>query len=232
MDQFLTAVRDLELRVAAAGGPATCKPGTRPELSVTVDPTGNNIPAGYDRSAHADVMIDLLVMALACDVTRVVSFMLDDARSDFRYTMDGRQFTATGSTPTGLKVMASPIGLANTSPQNDGWATLGWWYVSKLAQLCTKMAAIPDDAGGSLLDNSIVWFGSGMQGETRATDLPVLYVGAGGGRLRTGRAIDFQEGGGKSQSLSNVYLTFLRGVYGAQDASFGDSTGALTSILA
>lgn len=231
MDQFLTSVRDLEQRIALTGPSAACKPGTRPTLSVKVE-LQSMVPASYDRSVHADLMIDLIVMALACDVTRVVSFMLDDARADSMYTLATRHFSATGSTPTGTTTKANPIALANSGDTDDAWATLGFWYVSKLAALAGKMAAIPDGANASLLDNSIVWFGSGMQGEWRATDLPQLYVGSGGGKLRAGWSIDFQANGGKSQSLSNVYLTFLRAVYGAQDASFGDSTGVVTQIVA
>ena len=68
----------------------------RPSLSVAV----NALPPGYNRGTHAQLMIDLVVMAFQCDITRVVSFMLDDARSDFVYNfIKVRNFTNTGSTP-------------------------------------------------------------------------------------------------------------------------------------
>jgi hypothetical protein len=220
VDQFLTSVRDLETRVSAAA----CRPVARPTFSAST----TSVPADYNRDTHANVMIDLIVMALTCDVARVVSFMLDDARSDFVYSfLPLRHFTAAGSTTT-TGVGASLIGLANAGGGNDGWSTIQWWFASKASLLCQKLAAIPDGADGkSLLDNSVVWFGSGQQGETIPTNLPLLYVGGGGGALRVNQALRFSP----SQRLSNVYLTFLR-AFGAKDASFGDSTAVIPELLA
>ena len=85
LDQFLGSVRSLEQRVSASdmqlSAGATCQQLERPSSVYAV----GNVPDGYDRGVHASLMIDLVVMALACDMTRVVSFMLDDARSDFVY---------------------------------------------------------------------------------------------------------------------------------------------------
>jgi hypothetical protein len=220
MDQFLTSVRDLETRVSAA----SCRPAARPTFSASTA----NVPTDYNRDTHANVMIDLIVMALSCDVARVVSFMLDDARSDFVYNfLPLRHFTAAGSTPS-TGTAAGLIGLANAGGGNDGWSTIQWWFASKTSLLCQKLAAIPDGADGkSLLDNSVVWFGSGQQGESVAVNLPLLYVGGGGGVLRTNQALRFAP----SQRLSNVYLTFLRNVFSGKDATFGDSTGIVSELL-
>jgi hypothetical protein len=224
MEQFLTSVRDLETRVAAVAS-TTCAPVQRPTLSADVD----NVPAGYNRDDHANVMIDLIVMALACDVTRVVSFMLDDSRSDFSYDfLTARTFTATGSTPTTIPLRDTPVGGANSSRQDSGWATMVWWYASKMSLLCQKLAAIPDGSSATLLDNSVAWFGSGMVEEWDWRNVPVLFVGSGGGVLKVDQFVPFAS----TQSLSNVYLTFLRSVFGQTDASFGDSTGVIPQILA
>jgi hypothetical protein len=223
MDQFLTSVRDLETRVAAVA-PTMCKPVQRPTLAADV----NNVPAGYNRDTHANVMIDLIVMALACDVTRVVSFMLDDSRSDFSYNfLTLRNFTATGSTPTTSQLAGNPVGGANSGPQSSMWATIVWWYASKMSLLCQKLAAIPDAGGTTLLDNSVAWFGSGMIEEWDWRNVPVLYAGSGGGVLKVDQFIPFAS----TQSLSNVYLTFLNKVFGQSDARFGDSTGIIPQIL-
>jgi hypothetical protein len=222
MDQFLTSVRDLEMRVAST--PA-CSVGPRPTLSASV----GNVPPDYNRDDHANVMIDLIVMALACDAARVVSFMLDDARSYFIYDfLPMRHFTTTGSVPATGTVNASPIGIANAGDGNDLWSTLTWWYASKASLLCQKLAAVPDGPNGqTLLDNSIVWFGSGQQGENVALNLPLLYAGSGGGALRTNQAFRFAP----SQRVSNVYLTFLQKVFAVNDATFGDSTGIIPELL-
>jgi uncharacterized protein DUF1552 len=222
MDEFLTSVRDLETRVAAP----TCRPVARPTLSASV----GKVPPDYNRDDHANVMVDLMVMALSCDAARVISFMLDDARSDFPYDfLPLRHFTATGSTPAMGNVNISPLVAANAGDGNDMWSTITWWCASKASLLCQKLAAIPDGVDGqSLLDNSVIWFGSGQQGEDYEIKLPLLYVGGGGGALRTNQALSFAP----SQRLSNVYLTFLRNVFGATDASFGDSTGVVPQLLA
>jgi hypothetical protein len=224
MDQFLTSVRDLELQVANGASQAPCGSMARPTWSAAV----GNVPADYSRDAHANVMMDLIVMALSCDATRVVSLMLDDGRSDFQYTfLKERLFTATGSTP-GTIPCGNPVSYANSGQTNSGWATIDWWYVTKLSMLCQKLAAIPDGGGASLLDNSVIWFGSGQEEEWRTTDVPILYVGGAGGRLKVDRYIDFAP----SQSLSNAYLTLLRFALGVPDATFGDSTGTIPDMVA
>jgi hypothetical protein len=155
--------------------------------------------------------------------------MLDDARSDFNYGfLPLRQFTDAGSTPGTGTATGGPVGFANAGNRNDGWATIIWWYVSKLSALCQKLAAIPDGDGTTLLDNSVVWFGSGQQGENAATNLPVLYVGGGGGALAVDRSISFAP----RERLSNVYLTFLNKVFHVADPSFGDSSGIIPALLA
>jgi len=224
MDQFLTSVRDLETRVAAF---ATCEPVARPTLSASA----GNVPPGYDRNTHADVMIDLIVMAVSCNTVPVISFMLDDARSYFVYDfLQTRHFTAAGSAPTMGAPPGGLIGEANAGDGNDGWTTIQWWFASKASSLCQKLAALPDGLdGNSVLDNSVVWFGSGQQGENVRLNLPLLYVGGGGGTLRTDQALSFAP---ESQRLSNVYLTFLRNAFGATDAAFGDSTGIVPELLA
>jgi hypothetical protein len=224
LDQFLTTVRDLEQQVAAVA-PSTvqCVSVPRPTLAADV----MNVPMNYNRDDHANVMIDLMVMALSCDTTRVISFMLDDARSDFIYDfLTMRHFTAAGSTPS-TGTCGDLIGLENAGNSNDGWSTIDFWFVSKLAALCGKLAAVPDGGGASLLDNSVIWFGSGQQGEAGATNVPVLYVGGGGGALKVNQSLSFAP----SQRLSNIYLTFLRAIFGAKDATFGDSTSVVPDIV-
>jgi hypothetical protein len=227
VDRFLTSVRSLEQRVTTPVLPPgpQCSIGTRPGLVAAP----GSVPSDYDRDRHASIMIDLIVMALACDLSRVVSFMLDDGRSDFVYDfLTERRFTAAGSTP-GTASVGGYRGVTNAGATNNGYATIGFWFVSKLAELCQKLAAVPDGPNQSLLDSSLVWFGSGEHdGHVTTPELPLLYVGSGGGVLRTDRYHDFPAG----QRLSNVYLTFLRHVFGAPDAAFGDSDGALTDLLA
>jgi hypothetical protein len=157
--------------------------------------------------------------------------MLDDARSEYVYDfLNERKFTPVSSTP-GTARVGGLHGLSVAGDLSDGWATIDWWFASKVAALCQKMDAIPDGGGRTLLDNSVVWFGSGQRNDRTADNaqrLPVLYVGSGGGTLRTDAHLDL----GPQARLANVYLTFLTKVFGATDASFGDSTGVIPDLLA
>jgi hypothetical protein len=216
LDQYLESVRALELRIQQ-GASSTCMVGVRPFQTFGV----GNVPPDYNRDVHAELMIDLVVMALQCDVTRVVSFMLDDARSDFIYNfLKERIFTATTSTP-GTAPVGSPNGLLNTSSTNNGYATLNFWFVEKLAHLCQKLQAIPDGAG-SLLDGATIWFGSEMHGTNHdGLDLPLLTVGGGGGRLKTNQSLDFAKTPRQCERLANLHLTFIRSIFGLADQTFG-----------
>jgi hypothetical protein len=218
LDQFLTSVRSLESDLAAA-----CRSGARPTQTYAV----GYVPADYDRGKHADQMIDLVTLALQCDVTRVVSFMLDDTRSDFVYSfLTRRHFTDEGSTPsTGL--VGGYNGLCHAGNKNDGWATVNRWFVEKLARLAGILKRLPED-DGTMLDHTAIWFGSEMHGGNEdGLDLPIVTVGSGGGRLVTGRCIDFASTTRQTERLANLHLTFIRSVFDLPNTAFGTgpSTG-------
>jgi hypothetical protein len=222
LDQFLTSVRELETSIQAGVIGPSCTPPQRASESYAV----GNVPTDYNRDVHADQMIDLVAMALQCDLTRVVSFELDDARSDFVYDfLPMRHFTTSGSTPaTGTDFGAH--GISSAGNNNDGYATLNMWFVSKLSRLCQKLAAFTEQGSFSVLDQSVVWFGSEMHGGNHdGLDLPVLYVGSGGGRLTTNQNLDLAQGTAAPMALANVYLTFIRGVFDLPVMSFGTPIG-------
>jgi hypothetical protein len=223
VDEFLTSVRAVEQNVAALAMAPTCMSGTRPAESYKVA----MVPPDYNRNTHADIMIDLVTLALQCDLTRVVTFMLDDARSDFIYDfLSLRTFTASGSTPSPTPMPLSGLhGLSAAGDANSGWATINYWFVQKLVRLCQKLQAIPDGTAGSVLDQSVVWFGTEMHGGNHdGLDLPLLYVGSGGGRLVVGEHIDFVSRS-NGEDLANVYFTFLNKVFDIGAASFGVGLG-------
>jgi hypothetical protein len=217
LDEFQTAVRSLELRVDT-GSTGRCLVPKRPTVSWELDAT----PPDYDRNAHADLMIDLVMLALECDLTRVVSFMFDDSRSDFVYDfLTNRGFGPPDpSFPTGAKV-GGLHGLAETSSTNSAWATINHWFVQKVARLCGKLKGVNEGAG-TMLDAATVWLGSECHSDNEdGLDLPVFYVGGGGGRLRTNRFVDFAATSRRTERLANVYLTFLRGVFDLPVPTFG-----------
>jgi hypothetical protein len=232
LDQFLTSVRSLEQRVADPSmqldAPA-CMPLTRPSEVFGVGKT----PDGYHRGEHAELMIDLVVMAFACDTTRVCSFMLDDARSDFVYNfINERKFTDAGSTETTAKV-GGYHGLQHAGERNNGFATIGWWNAQRAAELAGKLMAI-EEGDGNMLDNSTIVFCSGMKGGNHdAGDIPIALIGgggktAGGHVLKLDQHFDFPS----EQRLADVHLTVMKSVFGCADTEFGASAGIIEDLLA
>jgi hypothetical protein len=227
-------VRALEERVAAPGmqvaAGGSCMPLARPGAVYGV----GNVPDGYDRGAHAALMIDLVVMAFACDLTRVCSFMLDDARSDFVYDfLQQRRFSDTGSEPTDGRV-GGYHGLQHAGDRNDGFATIGWWNAQQACSLAQKLAEIQEGDAGNLLDNTVITFCSGMKGGNHdAGDIPIALLG-GGGKTATGTVLkrDHHHDFGNEQRLADVHLTVLRHVFGLPDDAFGASSGVIEELLA
>jgi hypothetical protein len=231
---FLTSVRDLEMRVAAmpVSNPTTglsCSPLARPTQVYAV----GNTPPDYNRGTHATLMIDLTVMAYQCDLTRVVSFMLDDARSDFVYNfLTMRKFTNTGSMPS-TGAVAGYHGLQHAGDTNDGFATITWWNMDRLNELVTKFGMIKEGAG-SVMDNTIIHAMSGMHGGNHdGLNLPVVLMGTGGGVLKTGQALNFAGGGAvtgakslNGKNLQDVHLTILNKVFGGTGTQFGSAQGS------
>jgi hypothetical protein len=231
---FLTSVRDLEQRVAAmpVTNPTTglgCSPVARPTQVYAV----GNTPPDYNRGAHATLMIDLITMAYQCDLTRVVSFMLDDARSDFVYNfITQRAFSNTGST-AGTAPVAGYHGLQHAGDTNDGFATITWWNMSRLNELVTKISAIKEGAG-TAMDSTVITALSGMHGGNHdGLNLPVVIMGTGGGVLKTGQALNFAGGGAvtgakslNGKNLQDLHLTILNKVFGGSATQFGSAQGS------
>ena len=252
MSQFLTSVRDLETQVASAGmvttGGAGCSPIARP-TQTAVD--NSPYPAGFDRGQHATLMINLVVMAFTCDLTRVVSFGLDDARSDFVYDfLTNRKFptTAAGMSMPGTGPVNGYHGLQHAGDTNDGFATITYWNMAQLNDMVTKLSAIKEGAG-TVMDSAVIHAHSGMHGGNHdGLNLPLVVMGTGGGVLKTGQAMNFSDKsttvtGAKSlfgKNLQDLHLTILNKVFGANQAQFGTAipgsqvapTGMITEILA
>jgi hypothetical protein len=248
MSQFLTSVRDLETSVTASTMPTVTGLGCSPIMRPTQTAVDNSpYPAGFDRGQHATLMINLVVMAFQCDLTRVVSFMLDDARSDFVYDfITQRKFSTTGST-AGTAPVAGYHGLQHAGDTNDGFATITYWNMTQLNQMVTQISAIKEGAG-TAMDNTIIHAMSGMHGGNHdGLNIPVVIMGTGGGVFKTGQALRLSDGastvtGDKSvagKNLQDVHLTILNKVFGANQTQFGTAmgsfvgtTGPIASLLA
>jgi hypothetical protein len=230
LDQFLTSARSLEKRIESSGPTPTtgCATGSRPTETYAVGKAGD----AYNRNEHAEQMIELVAMAIRCDITRVVSFMLDDARSDFTYDfLNERKFTDTGSTE-GTGKVGGYHGAQHAGDRNNGFASIGHWNAQKAASLAAKLMEIEED-GGNVLDNSVITFASGMKGGNHdAGELPIALIG-GGGKLASGTALktDRHVAFANETRLADVHLTILQQLFDCPEPSFGASAGILPELL-
>ena len=194
LDQYLTAVRELERRILSAAGPTTCVAPPRP----------------VDGLAFADlvgVMNQLMAMALRCDATRVITFMLGNAGSSRDYSFAG----AAGAHHELSHHMSDPAKLAKLQ-------TIGTWEVQQFAALLGLLDGMREPDGTSLLDNTAVLISSeiGDGNSHPHAALPVLVAGRCGGALTPGRHVVYAD----ERPIANLYLALLQAV-GASTRSFG-----------
>jgi hypothetical protein len=162
MQEYLSGVRSLETQIQATSTAVCSNAGlTKPANT------------GLAGDVHSKIMTDLMVLALQCDATRVISFMLGNGGAS------GFQ-----SFPW-LGITGDHHGLAHG---NNGTALMAIekWEVTQLAYFCEKLDAISEGTS-TMLDNSLVFFSSEINaGQHGQTNKPILLLGSAGGKVKTG----------------------------------------------
>jgi hypothetical protein len=225
MDEFLSAVRDTEMlatQVSAGMGGMACTLGPAPTMKTVTEDGIRQTTATYNKGDHADAMNALIVLALQCDVTRIITYMLEDERSEFVYdNVPRRTFTPLTSTQVSGTCPEWHTGGQHGDPNDYGAITL--WNMGKVADLCTKMDAIKEANGLSMLDNTVISFGCCMHGSDHACNrIPTLLIGGGGGKLKTGQYVDLG-----NRPIRDLHYTVMNSVFGMAQTTFGANlTGA------
>jgi hypothetical protein len=219
LDEFLTSVRTVEksaTSLSSGMGGLACMAPAKPTMAKVLPDMAKQNTATYNKGTHADVMNDLIVMAYQCDATRIITHMLEDERSEFTYShVPRRTWTATGSSPASGTCPEYHNGGQHGS--QDDFATITWWNVGKVAELCAKLDAIKE-GDASVLDNSVIFFSSCMHGSNHACgELPVMLIGGGGGKLKTDQHIVYQK-----RWLRDLHYTMMKNVYGMAGAGVDD----------
>jgi hypothetical protein len=206
LDQYMTCVRELELRIARS----ETLPPVQPPPGATAP---QSVPA--DLSEHFRLMCDLMVMAFQTDVTRVATCMFAREGSEQKYNMIGiseghHELTHHRNDPAKI----AKVREINT------------YHIQQYAYLIGKLKSIPEGEG-TLLDNCMIAYGSGNSDGNRHThdNLPILLAGKGGGSLKTGRHIRSP----KETPVNNLWLAMLDRM-GVPTPSLGDSTGKLEGL--
>jgi hypothetical protein len=205
LDEYLSAVRELELRLAKTG------PSAGDGAARAVRPAG--IPPDYQE--HIRLMCDMLVLAFQADLTRIATLIFANDGSNRSYRPIG--------------VSDGHHDLSHHGNNADKQAKLGQinrFHITQLAYLLEKLKAV-QEGERTLLDQAMVVYGSGISdGNAHNHDeLPVLLAGKGGGVLQSGRHLRFA----KETPLTNLYVSMLDWM-GAPVSAFGDSTGPLAGL--
>jgi hypothetical protein len=204
LDEYLTAVRDLEQRIERANNFAT----TLPDYN---RPTG--IPRAYED--HLKLMFDLLTLAFQTDTTRISTFIMAHDGSNRQYPFIGvRDGHHDLSHHQGDEEKLAKI------------AKINRFHTTQFAYFLEKLKSI-NEGDGTLLDNSMIVYGSGLGDGNRHNhdNLPVLVAGKGGGTIQTGRHVRMT----KETPMTNLFLSVLDRV-GAPVDRIGDSTGLLPQL--
>lgn len=207
LEEYLTGVREVERRI---------------ELSAHADeqqydldyPVPNGIPGDY--AEHIRLMCDMMVLAFQTDRTRIATFMLADAGSNRSY----RNINV----PDGHHDLSHHRGDAN---KHAKIREINRFHVQQLAYFLERLKQTKDGPSGSLLDHSMICYGSAISDGDRHNNenLPVVLAGRGGGSIDSGRHIRVEN----ETPMCNLFMSMLER-FGTPVDFIGDSTGFLPSL--
>lgn len=227
LQEYFDSVRSVEKRIHFDAARRAGEYGGDPEARKEVEKLGGRIKDYYQDPArlserkidHTDqvrLMLDIMVLAFWTDSTRVSTFM-------FGNEVSGKNF----SFLPGVNGSHHEISHhENNKTKLEEYQKINAWHIAQYAYMLEKMHAIKEGES-TLLDNSLVLFGSGMKdGNAHSPyNLPVVLAGRGGGRIATGRHLVYE----KNTPLCNLYRTMLA-CFDIPAEHFGDSSELLPGI--
>jgi hypothetical protein len=205
LDEYLFAVRDIEKRIQSAeAGNAERVPVDAPSASVP-----------QDFAEHARLMFDLMALAFQTDMTRVITALLAIEQSPRNYPEIG--------------ITAGHHGLTHHSGDKEKIekvTQINEYHIKQFTYLLDKLQSTPDGEG-TLLDNSMIVYGSGLADGNghRHENLPTVLAGRGRGTLRPGRHIRYPE----ETPITNLFVSMLDRMNVPVDRH-GDSNGRLNDL--
>ena len=213
MDEYLSVMRSLEQRVERNAGGGKNEWKARVALDAKAAPPER--PA--DHAEHVKLMLDMIAVAFQSDTTRVATFMFGNAVSNvsFRW-LEG--------------VSAGHHDVSHHGKDADKlrqYQLINQWHVAQYAYLLRRLKGM-SEGESTVLDNSMVLFGSALHdGDRHAPhNLPLVLGGGGGGRVIGGQHLEYTE----DSPLANLYVSMLD-AFGAPVERFADSTGPLAGLM-
>lgn len=210
LDEYLDSVRDVEARIENSGKQGQLQ-GWRPTLEKPNIPRPTDgVP--QDIAEHMRLMCDILVLGFQTDTTRVCSLKLNNDHSSLRFPNLGVDYM---------------IHHLLSHSDTDDWLKVNQFFVQQIAYIAGKLDAI-QEGPRTALDNSMILYCSSMlTGSHDATKLPVIVVGGGGGKLKSGRVLEY--GGQENRQMCRLFLSLMNKVDVKLD-TFGDAREPLAEI--
>ncbi|MEQ9407640.1 MAG: DUF1552 domain-containing protein [Fuerstiella sp.] len=210
LDEYLNSVREVEQRIDQAGQRGEIQ-GWRPTRT---EPDMPRPQDGYpqDIVEHMRLMSDILVLAFQTDTTRVCTLKLNNDHGTLRFPH------------LGVDYMIHHLLSHNDT---DDWLKVNQFFLEQMAYIAGRMSRI-QEGDRSLLDNSMLMLCSSMlNGHHDATQLPVVMLGKGGGRIQGGQNLNYLEK--PDRQMCRLYLSMMdkMGVHGQR---FGDATEPLDQV--
>lgn len=205
LDEYLSAVRDIEQRIDRA---EKLPPVKVPDYTA---PTA--IPAKYDE--HVALMYDLIALAFQSDVTRVVTFVLANEGSNKTYPM------------VGVNEAHHELSHHDNKPEKkQKLRDINTFHTTQLSRFLQKLAGMKE-GDGTLLDHAMIAYGSGNSDGNAHNhdDLPILLAGGGCGTIKGGRHVRYA----KETPLNNLWLSMLDRME-LKVSGLGDGTGKLSGL--
>lgn len=211
IDEYLESIRAIERRMEFAEAQVQ-RAKQNPALQSKLQRPSSDIPV--DHESYMRTMLDMMVLAFWSDATRVSTFMLDHGQSNRYFNfIDGVQGTwhalshwkdASGQTEDddGTTSWSSP------AAKRRQYNAVTRWHTTQVAYFLQRLKSIREPDGRSLLDNSMILYGSSIADghEHKERDLPLVLAGGGGGTIRGGRQISFTS----DRSMSDLHLAMLQ----------------------
>src|SRR2546423_2374031 len=210
LDEYLDSVRDVEQRIESAGRQVELQ-GWRPTLA---KPNIPRPPDGIPQNIadHMRLMSDILVLGFQTDTTRICTLKLNNDHSSLRFPNLGVDYMIHH--------------LLSHSDTAD-WLKVNQFFMEQVAYIARKLEGIREGER-TLLDNSILVFCSSMlTGGHDATQLPVLVLGGGGGRVKGGRVLDYKEK--PERQMCRLYLSMMDKM-NVRLPRFGDASKPLEEV--
>jgi len=210
LDEYLNSVREVEQRIDSAGKRGQLQ-GWRPTL------TKPNIPRpkdGYpqDIVEHMRLMSDILVLAFQTDTTRVCTLKLNNDHGTLRFPHLGVDYMIHH--------------LLSHNDTND-WLKVNQFFLEQMAYIARRLDGIQEGERTALDNTMLILCSSMLTGHHDASQLPVVMLGGGGGRIKGGQNLNYL--GKDNRQMSRLFLSMMDKM-NVRPKSFGDATEPLDEV--